>query len=90
VSGLQQLSGEEEDLPLDETTGSSESDPTRSAMLAAEAAALRLRLDELLEELGRRRRRGALASAARYAIPVTAVALLAAGVSLYVIRRRGR
>jgi len=60
----------------------SATDPTaRAAMLEAEAAALRMRIDELLAELGRERRRRTLGRMARLGgPPMAAAVLIAAGV----------
>jgi hypothetical protein len=83
----------EEDREVHEAKRVSATDPAaRAAMLEAEAAALRMRIDELLDELGRRRRRRTLERVVRVAGPPVAVAaLLAAGVAVTLaVRQRTR
>jgi hypothetical protein len=78
---------------LQEAKRMSATDPAaRAAMLEAEAAALRMRIDELLAELGRERRRRTLGRVARLAgPPLAATVLVGAGVVVtLIIRRRTR
>jgi hypothetical protein len=65
----------------------------RARMLEAEAETLRRRLDELLDELDRRRRRaaGGLALLRRYGVPaLVAVAMMSGGVYAVTRWRRRR
>jgi hypothetical protein len=79
---------------MDEGTGGvSPPDPARRAALEVEAAALRQRLDELLDELDLRRRRtaGAVALLRRYAVPtLVAAAVISGGVYAAIVWRERR
>jgi hypothetical protein len=69
-----------------------ELDPRRRAtLLESQAEELRERLDALLEEIGRHRRRSPGALARQYAVPILCtVALAGAGVFFLMGRRRHR
>lgn len=77
---------------MDEGTGglSATESRSRAALLEAEATALRQRVDQLLDELDRRRRRavGGLATVRRYALPAVVAAAVIGGGALGVARWR--
>jgi hypothetical protein len=73
------------------TRGLSSADSrSRAALLEAEATALRQRVDQLLDELDRRRRRaaGGLTAVRRYALPALIVVAAVGGGTLAVARWR--
>jgi hypothetical protein len=63
---------------------------SRAALLEAEATALRQRVDQLLDELDRRRRRaaGGLAAVRRYALPALIAVAVVGGGTLAMVRWR--